>query len=238
MKKAEKQFLQNYYKVKAKLEEHNMMFKQVKKYVGLTKPKILYYVDKELKLSGKETSRKKHERHLFSVVDLFGLALVDELRALSIQTEICREVFKIFRKYLTEKLSAAGPSLIQALSSSKPMELWLDSKALQLGIVFIFPIKGSVLQNQLERLNKPRIIVPLTPIYQTVVTKIKRDDLQMKLVNDKPGKGLKVIYCVDGENIDIVHDCAWHDGYVLYLDESKVKERLEKLLSDKEYSSE
>lgn len=238
MKQAEEQFLQNYYKVKAKLEEHNMMFSHVQKYLGLTKPKVLYYVDKELKLSGKETSRKKHERHLFSVVDLFGLALVYELRALSVQTEICREVFKIFRKYLTRKTSKEGPSLIQGLSSSKPMTLWLDPKALRFGIAFVFFGSSSVLQQEIERQNRPRIVVPLNPIYQAVVKKIKRKDFQIKIAKDGSGERTKVTYYIDGEDIDIVDDFDWFDAYVWYLNESKGKEQLYKLLGNKEYVGE
>ena len=230
MKQSEEQFLQNYYKVINKLMEHNLMFKQVKECVGLSKPKVLYYVDKDLKLTGTDISRKKHERHLFSIIDLFGLMIVDELRLLSIQTEIGHEVFQILRKYLTEKFSAAGPTLIQALSSGKPMDLWIDNKALQLGIIFIFPTRKGVLRDQIENLNRPRIIVPLTPIWDRVVCKITRLNFQIKKAIEKKTKEMKLFYIVDGEQIDIAQYSEWHDGYILYLDESKVEEKLAILL--------
>ncbi len=204
VKQAKEQFLQNYYKVIAKLKEHNMMFKDVKKIVGLTKPKVLYYVDKELKLSGKETSRKKHERHLFSIVDLFGLALVGELRRIYIQTEVCRLLFRAFKRCLFEEDIDQRLSLIQELSDSKSMILLINAAALVYEYV---PVLHESLQDELfetlKKIDSPSILIPLNPIYRFVVRQIKRDDFQVKLVKDISG-GEKVLYYVDGKEIDIV----------------------------------
>lgn len=217
MKKAKDQFLQNYYKVIAKLEEHNLMFKDVNKIVGLTKPKVLYYVDKELKLSGKETSRKKHERHLFSIVDLFGLALVDELRRICIQTKVCRLLFRAFKKSLFEEDVYQRFSLIQELSDSKSMILLIDAAVIEHGNV---PVLSESLQDKvygnLKEIERPSIIIPLNPIYRSVVRQIKRDDFQVKLVKNVRGRE-KVLYYVDGKEIDIVQRVKVGDTTIRWL---------------------
>ncbi len=208
-KKAKEQFLQNYYKVIAKLEEHNMMFKDVKKIVGLTKPKVLYYIDKNLKLSGTDSARGKHERHLFSIIDLFGFELVQELRKLYIQTEVCRIIFEIFQRTQICDRSYPGPSLIQGLSGSTPMILWLDGEAVKLRfIVIFFGGYKNLFHQKLMKTQRPGIAIPLNSIYRSVTKKYqcnnRRDDFQIEVVKDDRGEESKVVYYIKGKEIDIV----------------------------------
>lgn len=187
---------ENYVKVKLKLLKQYLTIKEAEDMTGISRAKINYWDSQEMRLSeDKETNKKSWRR--FSIVDLIGIRVINDLRNMGIQlSEVYEKLFAWLKANLTSY------QLICTLSEGNSIILYFDERTIK----HFYGTDTRIWEEEIMPLKRPATLIRLDNIMRETLKKIRTDDFFVKFSLDRFGITNKANYFVDDEHILLCDD--------------------------------
>jgi len=181
-------------KVRHKLERRDMSVVDLMRILHFSRRQAVYSYSILSETAGSK-AKKKQTWHRFSILDLVAFAVLKELKGLRVPLVASKKLLTYIHRNI-----ATGKQLLYSLSDGYQVALNLTGDNIDhtLGVE-ITKAPYAILKVG----STTTIIVALYPAFKYILQNIKRKDFFVKFVADASGKKSRIIYFVDGEQIEL-----------------------------------
>lgn len=179
---------ESFYRVREKMEEQYMSVSKVIKILDITKRQLSYWILKGTKPKEKKTHRRSWRK--FSIIDVFGFAVLKKLREVGINLHQWCDVTGFLQRNVHEPTG-----FIYNFAVGKPIYLGMD-----IAHNTLYLIAGRKFQ-QIQHYAESTLVMSLVPILMSLLTQTGKPDFYVKFECES-GEMKNAIFYVNGERVE------------------------------------
>jgi hypothetical protein len=190
-----KKILETFSIIRYALNRQHMTASDVYRRLKITRMQLSYWgFKKGMRLTRKKTPGRSWRR--FSILDLFGFAILKELRKFGLGLDLCRKVINLLRGYFY-----VDYFFVHHFAEGDPITLVVDVDAK--GVMFLYgSVHPETKLKVYNRMQEGIVLLSLTPIFKEILRSIKKEDFFVEFVRDKFGQQNKIIFYIDDNQIE------------------------------------
>lgn len=181
-------------RVHIKFEDKFLTVSDVTRTLNITRRQLSYWDIKGFRLTRRKS--KKRVWRKFSIWDLFGFTILNQLLNIGLKLNQCEIVMDWLRKH-----AAHMPFFLFHFAEGDPIMLSVNIEEKKIYHSYGTEIRGS--EKHINRMKEPIILISLGPILRNILKNIKRKDFGFSFVKDKHGDKNKIIFDVNGERTEL-----------------------------------
>ena len=190
-----KKVMGTFYTIRNALNRQHMTASDVYRRLKITRMQLSYWgFKKGMRLTRKKTPGRSWRR--FSILDLFGFAILKELRKFGLGLDLCRKVINLLRvcfivDYYFVHHFAEGDTIT--------LVVHIDAKEVMVLYGSLHPETKLKVYN---RMQEGIVLLSLTPIFKEILRSIKKEDFFVEFVRDEFGQQNRIIFYIDDNKIE------------------------------------
>jgi len=177
--------LEPFYNIRHMLNEKWIPLSEIVKQYKISQRQLLHWEQKKLRMT--PDTPEGHGWRKFSIMDLFGFAVVKRLRRLGLGLEVCEKIIRWMRKDFYEDIG-----FIHSFSIGRSVHLLIDID--NYNVNCFYGIDEQEVVEEILNKQRPMILIPLSPILRAILKNTKAKYWKFEFVEDKFGNHNQVIY--------------------------------------------
>ncbi len=187
--------LETFFTIRYALNRQHMTASDVYRRLKITRMQLSYWgFKKGMRLTRKKTPGRSWRR--FSILDLFGFAILKELRKFGLGLDLCRKVINLLRVcFIVDYF------FVHHFAEGDTITLVVNVDAKKVGFLYGSEYPETKLKVY-NRMQEGMVWLSLTPIFKEILRSIKKEDFSVEFVRDKFGQQNRIIFYIDGNQIE------------------------------------